>query len=136
MCTCRKLAPKEQAFFTWEDPKDQKCLVWNGLSSNNKKEEIVDHLRKDGLGKLWVPNCKEDDPGVYWVSFLSGMQRVLLFTANPEVAHEAKTAYEPISMEVTVSIQGIGLSLVSEIEKRTLELLYMQMARFVKNNLF
>jgi len=122
----------EQALFTWEDPRGHKKLAWNGMSSNNKKEEIVDQLRKDGIGKLWVSKTKDDNPDVYWVSFLDGMQRVLLFTANPDVAREAQTAadLEPISMELTISLHGIGLSLVSEIDKRIVELLYMRMARY------
>jgi vacuolar protein sorting-associated protein 13A/C len=121
----------EQALFTWEDPRGQKKLAWNGMNASNKKEEVVNQLRKDGIGKLWVSKGSENDPDVYWVSFLDGMQRVLLFTSNPDVAREAQTAadLEPISMELTMSLEGIGLSLVSEIEKRVVELLYMRMAR-------
>ncbi|XP_059483152.1 intermembrane lipid transfer protein Vps13 isoform X2 [Neocloeon triangulifer] len=126
--TIKKLAPMEQALFAWEEPRGQRSLVWNGLGANNKKEEIVDMLRKDGVGKLWV--SANNDEVVYWVSFLDGIQRVLLFTTNPEVATNAQAAaeLEPISVELTMSLQGIGLSLVSELEKKIVELLYMRMA--------
>ncbi|XP_065344717.1 intermembrane lipid transfer protein Vps13 isoform X2 [Cloeon dipterum] len=125
----KKLAPMEQALFAWDDPKGQRKLVWNGENSNRKKEEVIDLLRKDGWGKLWVPGTMEDEI-LYWVSFLNGMQRLLLFTANPEVINNAKAAadLEPISLEMTISLQGIGLSLVSELDKKILELLYMRLA--------
>ena len=51
-----------------------------------------------------------------WVSFLDGMQRVLLFTDHPELAAQlAKTTgeMERIEQEVDISIYGVGLSLVN-----------------------
>jgi vacuolar protein sorting-associated protein 13A/C len=120
-----------QSLFTWEDPCGQKKLAWYGMNASREKEEVVNQLRKDAVGKLWVSKVSKNDPDVYWVSFLDGMQRVLLFTTNHNIAREAQTAFdlEPISMELTMSLKGIGLSLVSEIDKRVVELLYMQIAR-------
>ncbi|KAF4519295.1 hypothetical protein B566_EDAN017925 [Ephemera danica] len=98
----KKLAPMEQALYTWENPSGARLLIWNTLSANSKKEETADMLRKDGLGRLWLPSGQKD---VYWVSFLDGMQRVLLFTASPEVARDAQAAadLEPVETEVALS---------------------------------
>ena len=44
---------------------------------------------QDGLGRLYMPSSTEI---LYWVSFLNGMQRVLLFTDSSEVARDAQVA--------------------------------------------
>lgn len=84
---------------------------------------------QDGIGKLWLG--QQQSECIYWVSFLDGMQRVLLFTANPEVARDAQAAadLEPVATEVSFSLHGLGLSLVSKQEKKMIELLYMGIAR-------
>ncbi|EDO42078.1 predicted protein, partial [Nematostella vectensis] len=52
---------------------------------------------------------------VYWVSMLDGLQRVLLFTEDSYLATRARKSSEcePIKMEVFVSLDGVGLSLVN-----------------------
>jgi len=82
-------------------------------------------LSQDGLGKITTP----DNQKIYWVSFLDGIQRVLLFTADDTVAQDAQCAgeIETPNMTVTISIHGLGLSLVNNITKQ--ELLYVGIAR-------
>ena len=66
---------------------------------------------------------------MWWVSFLNGMQRVLLFTPEMSIARDAQSAgeLERISQEITVSIHGLGLSLVNNLHH--VELLYIGIAR-------
>jgi len=52
---------------------------------------------------------------VYWVSYLEGPQRVLLFTQDERIAYQARSNVdaEKSHMELFVSLSGIGVSLVS-----------------------
>ena len=51
----------------------------------------------------------------YWVSFLDGLQRVLLFTECEEIVNisETSTALQSITQSIEVKIHGIGLSLIN-----------------------
>jgi hypothetical protein len=52
---------------------------------------------------------------VYWVSYLEGPQRVLLFTQDERIACQARSNIdsEKSSLELFLSFSGIGVSLVS-----------------------
>jgi vacuolar protein sorting-associated protein 13A/C len=54
---------------------------------------------------------------MWWVSFLDGMQRVLLFTLDMNIACDAQSVgeLEPLDKEITVSLHGLGLSLVNNL---------------------
>lgn len=95
-------------------------MIWD--IGNN--QDMEDELRKDGVGEF-LP--KENEP-IYWVSFLNGMQRVLLFTPCRSIAEEAQSAgkFDIIQQELTVSIHGIGISLVNN-ETRS-EIMYLAIA--------
>ncbi|KAI4459978.1 vacuolar protein sorting-associated protein vps13 [Holotrichia oblita] len=116
----RKLEAGYKFFYTWENPSGDRVLVWEA----GYKKEIEDDLRKDGCGEYAVG----DNNYVYWVSFLDGMQRVLLFTCDRTVAENAQQAkrFAIIDQEVTLSIHGIGLSLVNNLERR--EIMYLRIA--------
>jgi vacuolar protein sorting-associated protein 13A/C len=66
---------------------------------------------------------------MWWVSFLDGMQRVLLFTPDMNIARDAQSAgeLEPLDKEITVSIHGLGLSLVNNLTR--VEVMYIGIAR-------
>ena len=118
----RKLGPREMVLFAWEKPSGERSLCW----SCNKSKELSDNLRKDGIGEFHPHQGVK----VYWVSFLDGIQRVLLFTSDPAVAKEAQSAgdIEVPSKAVSISIHGLGLSLVnSQLHQ---ELVYIGIARF------
>lgn len=70
-----------------------------------------------------------NDTRVYWVSFLDGMQRILLFTSDVLLAHDTHKAGESgvINTEVTMSMHGVGLSLVNNLIRQ--EILYVSIAR-------
>jgi vacuolar protein sorting-associated protein 13A/C len=54
---------------------------------------------------------------VYWVSYLEGPQRVLLFTQDERIAYQARSNVdaEKSNVELFVSLSGIGVSLVSAV---------------------
>ena len=66
------LAPGETVLYTWQDPQGKRELLWSG----GEEKDHQDGLVKDGLGDFFL----DSDNKVYWVSFLDGMQRVLMFT--------------------------------------------------------
>lgn len=74
---------------------------------------MEDDLRKDDVGEF----SPTENSIVYWISFLDGMQRVLLFTTDKSVAENAQSAkqFEVIQQEINVSIHGLGLSLVNNV---------------------
>jgi len=81
---------------------------------------------QDNLGTFRLLDIDEE---LYYVSFLDGTQRVLLFTPNLKIAEDCQLAgdLEVIDQEITLNIHGIGFSLVNNIAKS--ELLYMCIAR-------
>lgn len=83
-------------------------------------------LFQDNLGTFQLLDIDEK---LFYVSFLDGTQRVLLFTTNLKIAEDCQLAgdLEVIDQEITLNIHGIGFSLVNNITKS--ELLYMCIAR-------
>ncbi|KAI4501433.1 hypothetical protein M0802_003310 [Mischocyttarus mexicanus] len=108
-------------FYTWENPAGSRKLMWE----DNNKKEIEDDLRKDTLGAFQIPDTEEE---IYYVSFLNGTQRILLFTTNLKIAEDCQLVgdLEPIEQEIILNIHGVGFSLVNNITKS--ELLYMCIA--------
>ncbi|XP_023289292.1 vacuolar protein sorting-associated protein 13 isoform X2 [Orussus abietinus] len=117
----RAVQPYNRMFYTWENPSGPRKLVWE----DNSKREIEDTLKKDNLGAFKLPDTDED---VYHVSFLDGTQRILLFTTNLKTAEDCQLVgdLEAIEQEITLSIHGVGLSLVNNVNR--VELLYMSIA--------
>ncbi|XP_034937793.1 vacuolar protein sorting-associated protein 13 isoform X2 [Chelonus insularis] len=117
----RSLQSFNRMFYTWENPSGPKKLIWE----DNNKKEIDNDLRKDHLGAFCLP---ETDEEVYYVSFLDGVQRVLLFTNSLKIAEDCQLVgdLEVIDQEITLNIHGIGLSLVNNINQA--ELLYLCIA--------
>lgn len=75
-----------------------------------------------------VCSINENNP-IYWVSFLDGLQRVILFTDDAILASGAHTIGEAelVDTEVVLSMQGIGLSLVNDPER--LEIVYISISK-------
>lgn len=117
----RSVQSYNRMFYTWENPAGSRKLMWE----DNNDKEIEDNLRKDNLGTFQL---SEIDEKLFYVSFLDGTQRVLLFTANLKIAEDCQLAgdLEIIDQEITLNIHGIGFSLVNNITKS--ELLYMCIA--------
>ena len=120
------LGPAEKVLFTWEKPSGSRTLAWT-LHNIPGVKVMENSLKTDEFGEFRVGAGH-----LAWVSFLDGMQRVLLFTSQPLLAQQlAKTRGESerIDLEVEVcipapdccvllcmvqvSIFGVGLSLVN-----------------------
>lgn len=116
----RKLEPRQMVLFAWEKPSGERSLCW----SCSKSKELSDSLRKDGIGEFHPHQGVK----LYWVSFLDGIQRVLLFTPEAAVARDAQSAgeLEVPTMAVSISIHGLGLSLVNSLRQQ--ELVYIGIA--------
>lgn len=112
--------PNHSFLYTWENPSGPRVLVWE----TGHKKEIEDDLRKDEVGEF----SPMENLTVYWVSFLDGMQRVLLFTTEKSIAEEAQSAkqFELVQQEISMSIHGLGLSLVNNITRQ--EIMYIGIA--------
>jgi vacuolar protein sorting-associated protein 13A/C len=115
------LAPGEKCLFTWERPSGPRALVWAVTNVPGKQYENL--LRTDECDVFRVGNGQ-----FAWVSFLDGMQRVLLFTGQPVLARSlAKTTGESerIEQEVDISIFGVGVSVVNNDDGVRRELAYL-----------
>lgn len=117
----RTIQSFNRMFYTWENPLGSRILMWE----DNSKRTIEDNLRKDVLGAFQVPDLDDE---IYYVTFLDGTQRVLLFTQNFKIAEDCQLTgdLDPFEQDVTLSIHGLGLSLVNNVTKS--ELLYMAIA--------
>ncbi|XP_041355806.1 vacuolar protein sorting-associated protein 13A-like isoform X2 [Gigantopelta aegis] len=104
--TVHTLNPMETVLYTWEDALGKRELVWKCGD-----KEFTNDLSQDGLGDFFV----DTDTKAYWVSFLDGMQRVMLVSQDLALITMAQQAgeFERIEQEISVSIQGMGLSLVN-----------------------
>ncbi|PRD17709.1 UNVERIFIED_CONTAM: Vacuolar protein sorting-associated protein 13C [Trichonephila clavipes] len=60
----------------------EKRLLWWKCDDTNGEHDLV----KDGIGEITL----KEDFKVYWVSFLDGMQRVLMFTDDLALATAAQ----------------------------------------------
>lgn len=71
----------------------------------------------------------DDNRMVSWVSFLDGLQRVILFTNDQILASGAHTIgeAEAIDTEIILSMHGIGLSLVNDHILQ--EIIYMSVSK-------
>lgn len=69
-----------------------------------------------------LENLRQDETEVYWVSYMEGEQRVLLFTQHESVFLKAKSIIDPETSkrEIFLSIAAIGVSLVSRFYVRFL----------------
>jgi vacuolar protein sorting-associated protein 13A/C len=119
--TKKSLKPSESVLYTWLDPSGPRKLIW---SIDGYTDEYTNALVSDGEG---VVELEADKLYLGWVSFLDGMQRVLLFTDDLSVCYSlAHTTgeNERIEQEFNISIHGIGISVVNNSPSCSYELLY------------
>lgn len=120
----RQVMPKQQRLFTWKDPAGERIMYWY---KKDNKTTIETDLQKDEIGFNHMMG--ESDPGqkIYWVSFLDGLQRVLLFTYDEKSATDLQVSKNTkITQDVEIEIFGIGLSMVNNAKQ--LEILYLGIA--------
>lgn len=80
----RQLEPYEKMLYTWADPAGERLILWD-----DGEKPVENDLRRDGINQL---RNGEAEDGCFWVSFLDGTQRVLLFTNDTSIATEAHSA--------------------------------------------
>ncbi|XP_039749833.1 vacuolar protein sorting-associated protein 13 isoform X2 [Pararge aegeria] len=116
----RKLPSMNQMLYTWDNPAGPRILLFEG----HKRKEIENDLRKDGIGDFMINESQR----IWWVSFLDGLQRVILFTDDPILASGAHTIgeAEPVHTEFVLAMHGLGLSLVNDPELT--EILYVSIS--------
>ncbi|XP_047984362.1 LOW QUALITY PROTEIN: vacuolar protein sorting-associated protein 13-like [Leguminivora glycinivorella] len=113
----KKIGSMQKMLYTWDNPAGPRVLIFAG----HNKKEIENDLRQDGIGEFMIDSQRS----VWWVSFLDGLQRIVLFTDDAMLASGAHTVGEAeiVDMEIIFAIHGVGLSLVNDPEH--LELIYM-----------
>lgn len=109
--TTHMLGSEQAMLYTWEDPVGSRELLW--ICGTNK--EVKNDLTQDGIGEFFA----DSDTKVYWVSFLDGMQRVLMFSQDLALVTVAQQAgeLERIEQEINLFIFGLGLSLVNNLNQ-------------------
>nr|KAG5695911.1 hypothetical protein BaRGS_017349 [Batillaria attramentaria] len=102
----RKVGPQEALLYSWDNALGRRELVW----SCGWQREVKTDLLQDDMEEFFA----DADSKVYWVSFLDGLQRFLLFTEDITVAASAQEAgeLERVEQEINLQLQGLGLSLV------------------------
>ncbi|KAG1695557.1 Vacuolar protein sorting-associated protein 13 [Nymphon striatum] len=116
-----KLKPSETVLYTWSNPLGKQELIWH---CDTSKKTQSDELIKDGIGDVKTSDGKT----IYWVSFLDGLQRVLLLTEDVAIATIAQQAgeLERANFELNFSLNGVGISVVNNITRT--EVLYIGIA--------
>ncbi|XP_052084958.1 intermembrane lipid transfer protein VPS13A-like isoform X11 [Mytilus californianus] len=106
------LNAQQYMLYTWETATGKREVIW----SCGEKKDTKNDLQQDGIGEFFA----HSDSKIYWVSFLNGMQRVLLFTEDLALATIAQEAgeLERIEQEINICIQGLGLSLVNDYKQK------------------
>lgn len=80
----RILRPLEKMLYTWQDPAGDRVILWD-----DGDDTVENDLRRDGIKPI---KSSAGDTSAYWVSFLDGTQRILLFTNVQNIAFEANSA--------------------------------------------
>lgn len=90
---------------------------------------MITNMLQDGVGELYDVSNTDNTRQTYWISFLYGMQRVLLITTDAYIVSEieAISDFEQTQQLMEICLKGIGFSLVNNLTKQ--ELLYLSISR-------
>uniref|UniRef100_A0A914HHN5 Vacuolar protein sorting-associated protein 13A n=1 Tax=Globodera rostochiensis TaxID=31243 RepID=A0A914HHN5_GLORO len=113
-----QIKPNQLAPFAWSDSMNDCKLEWR-LGDDTNSEEL---LRNRDI--IYLPS-RTYGPHHYCVSFLDGRQRILLFTADENVAFIAhqECEMEQPDIDLELRLHGVGISVVNN--HKSVELLYM-----------
>ncbi|CAG5119613.1 unnamed protein product, partial [Candidula unifasciata] len=111
------LEPNTSELYTWTDPTVKRQVTW---TCGNKKN-IRSTLDRDKIEGFVMQNGVK----FYFVSFLDGMQRVIMFTEDVTTATLALEAgeLEQADQEINIKICEVGFSLVNN--EKLMEVVYM-----------
>lgn len=117
MCL-HSLPPKTAVHYTWDNPMAKRCLLWgsNGCAKLNKLELLMDDCDQVLL---------KDDRKLFWIAFLNGRQRTLLFTEDSGLVFKIQEsgALERNIYDIVLNLQAVGISLVTAHPRR--EIVYI-----------
>ncbi|KAK3690734.1 hypothetical protein RRG08_061173 [Elysia crispata] len=110
------LEPQTSQLYTWDNPTGKREVTWS-----SGKKEFKSALEQDQLEEFFAANEQK----AYLVSFLDGMQRVVMFTEDLALATVAQEAgeLEQADQEINLKIHDMGFSLINN--QKMLELTYM-----------
>ncbi|GFR83880.1 vacuolar protein sorting-associated protein 13A-like, partial [Elysia marginata] len=110
------LEPQTSQLYTWNNPTGKREVTWSC-----GKKEAKSALEQDQLEEFFAGN----DQKAYLVSFLDGMQRVVMFTEDLALATVAQEAgeLEQADQEINLKIHDMGFALINN--EKMLELTYM-----------
>ncbi|XP_019641996.1 PREDICTED: vacuolar protein sorting-associated protein 13A-like [Branchiostoma belcheri] len=124
------LTPNQSVLYTWDDPTEERTLWWNLYKRD--KPSFPARINQDNAGietvilpgtetphgskKNGPSRSKQKRTNIHWVSYLDGLQRVLFFTEDASLAQDVREASgEKTSLEAFLSLEGLGVSLVSSL---------------------
>uniref|UniRef100_K1QCU7 Vacuolar protein sorting-associated protein 13C n=1 Tax=Magallana gigas TaxID=29159 RepID=K1QCU7_MAGGI len=93
------LNPMECVLYTWENAIGKRELEWSSGEVKSQKTSLI----QDGTDSFFL----DSDTKIFWVSFLDGLQRVLLFTEDLAVAINAQEAGELERIEQEINLSGV-----------------------------
>ncbi|KAE8633133.1 hypothetical protein XENTR_v10001793 [Xenopus tropicalis] len=104
------LPPGKAVLYAWKDPTSERKLTWICRKSQGEVSQTEDR----------VEYLRLEDTSVYLVSFLEGLQRILLFTENESVFNVTfdNQKAELAEQEIIISLSNIGISLVNNYTKQ------------------
>ncbi|XP_077563183.1 vacuolar protein sorting 13C isoform X2 [Haemaphysalis longicornis] len=112
------LPPQAAVHYTWDSPMAKRCLLW-GLDDSAKLNKL--ELLMDDCDQIQL----KDDRKLFWIAFLNGRQRTVLFTEDSAlvVKIQESGALERNIYDVVLNIQAVGISLVTAQPRR--EIVYI-----------
>lgn len=116
-------------YYTWRNPLGSRMLEWWPQGKRDtKKLRSQNNLLIDGCGEFEMEGQRKGGKtDFYWISFLDGSQRCLLFIQDPGIVQMLQTReVEVPNAEYTVMLHGLGLSLVDN--ENLKEVMYMRIA--------
>ncbi|CAL8090191.1 unnamed protein product [Orchesella dallaii] len=122
------LGPGKCQCFTWKNPLGSRMLEWwpEG-KKDSKKHRQQNNLLMDGCGTFEIEKGDGDKTEHFWISFLDGAQRYLMFVEDPVIVQMLQTReIEVPNGDYTVTLHGLGLSLVDN--ENLKEVMYMRIA--------
>ena len=119
------LRSKHCALFTWDNYSGSEILVWSPESSDNENKFVENNLKNDNAGELIY-----ESRSIYWISFLNGPQRTLLFTRDMNIVRELQISsdIENIHTEIIIELCGLGISLCNNIDQK--DILYAAITKY------
>ncbi|ODN02737.1 Vacuolar protein sorting-associated protein 13A [Orchesella cincta] len=121
------LGPGKCQYFTWKNPLGSRMLEWwPAGKKDSRKHRQQNNLLMDGFGTFEVER-KGEKTDQFWISFLDGSQRYLMFVDDSSIVQMLQTReVEVATAEYTVTLHGLGLSLVDN--ENLKEVMYMRIA--------